>query len=374
MSIFDDDNTTPDKSSEKSPYATDSRDEILRDELFGAPLSPNDLMEPELDDFEPLDDHRNRNLSHSLSGVQDDGPARTPAPKPARDPEVDESPFMNVNPAPNKVATESRAPKQQPVQPQAPFHIDERLEQPAEPKPARKPAPQAEKATAEPRPSRKVAPPPLKTNLTMATMLNWALLALLLILAVSQMIQMSELDKQQTALNDSLDKLTQSSALQDRTTEQNEQFTALQNELNQLKGQVSALQNTPAATELPTDAQELIKSLAARMDGVENNLQLLELQQVKATKPAVSKEPKATATNSAGWFINIAVLSDLANANNLRDKVRNLGADAKVDAIQSKGRTLHRVRAYGYASQSAAERDAQRLQTALNLEGLWVTK
>lgn len=372
MSIFDD-NTNPDKSSEKSPYASDDRDDILRDELFGAAQTPDDFMEPELNDFEPLDDHRNRNLSHSLSGVQDDGPARTPSPKPARNPDFDESPFMNMNPTPNRAATEAKA-QSQPAQPQAPFHIDEPLDHSAEPKPARKQPPQAEKATAAPKPQRKRVPPPIKTNLTMATMLNWAMLALLLILAISHMIHLSELDKQQIALSNSMDKLTQSSALQDRSPEQNEQLTTLQNDLSQLKRQVAALQNTPATTESSTESQELIKSLAARMDGVENNLQLLELQQVKATKPATPKETKATVSSSDGWFINIAVLSDKANANNLRDKVRNLGADAKVEAIQSKGRTLHRIRAYGYASQSAAEKDAQRLQTALNLEGLWVTK
>ncbi len=82
-------------------------------------------------------------------------------------------------------------------------------------------------------------------------------------------------------------------------------------------------------------------------------------------KPVIAKE---------NWFINIASFSDRNAANNIYQKALKITEKASIKPIVINGRTLYRIRANGYNSQTGAEDEAQRLQKRLNLSGLWVSQ
>lgn len=95
-------------------------------------------------------------------------------------------------------------------------------------------------------------------------------------------------------------------------------------------------------------------------------------QQLASTKMATTAPDTANAP--ANWYVNVAVLSDHQAAQRLKDKIKSLGAEATVQPLQSANKKLYRIRVYGFVDQATAEREAQRLQTALSLNGLWVAK
>ncbi len=192
-------------------------------------------------------------------------------------------------------------------------------------------------------------------NPGMRALLNWGILVILIIVAVWNLTWQSETDIKLTALLANLDQLEEQMG---RVADGGDSSDQLAN----LNARIDALEKK---LELAAEQTEL----SARLDALENNVQIAASQAEKAAKKQAAAKPPA-ATNP--WFINIAVLSDKKNAGNLRDKVKSLGVDGRMESYPSQGRTLYRVRAYGYPSKSAATGDVRRLQRALGLSGFWV--
>lgn len=66
-------------------------------------------------------------------------------------------------------------------------------------------------------------------------------------------------------------------------------------------------------------------------------------------------EPAAPSRPAPGWGVQIGAFSELANAEQQARRIRDLGYDAFVAPVESGGRTLHRVRVGGFATETQAE-------------------
>ena len=96
------------------------------------------------------------------------------------------------------------------------------------------------------------------------------------------------------------------------------------------------------------------------------------------SKAVVTTETAGTALQSKSaaldgdWYINLAAYSQEAAAKPLYERARKF-ARADIEEVISGSRTVYRVRAVGYPSPQAARKDAQRLESLLNLKGTWVS-
>jgi cell division septation protein DedD len=95
-------------------------------------------------------------------------------------------------------------------------------------------------------------------------------------------------------------------------------------------------------------------------------------------RPALTdKTPIQPAVETAqflgDWFINVGTFSDRAAAETLLAKVQTILKTAQLQEVRVNNRLLHRIRASGYASQSSAQDQAQRLHSEFGLN-TWVAK
>ena len=427
MSIFDDDQ--PDLSSPRQQRRTGRQSAPTRDES----LNPEERREPSIasmdhfeDDeqeqdtpserhnrrgqgshFEPIDANRNRHLSSSLNTIRDDGPAYRPQPETGaqttsaeqrptttpqqKPPAVDRGSLADREPSANREPSAKREPPahrtpatgaslhKEPAR--NPFASD-----PAKPsaRPAPKAAaPQPEQARpksqpteTQPAPTRQPPPPPpvfargeVKQSNSLLTLILWTLVSVTVVLSAWNMMRLSSIDAQLSSLSAKLDGAEPEPdnnlevRLETRLARVENNLQPLESHIQDLQKQLSDNGQNTKLAQLENRITQLQRELKAVADKA-------------AAKPAT---PKATASAPAatapqGWVINIASLANRKNAETLRDKARALGADTRVESYPSRGRTLYRIRAFGYRTQSAAEKEAQRLQTALNISGMLVRK
>lgn len=84
-----------------------------------------------------------------------------------------------------------------------------------------------------------------------------------------------------------------------------------------------------------------------------------------ATAP-VAAAPKA---RTGGFAVQLAAMSNQADANALRDKLRSAGFDGFVDSVQSAGKQLWRVRAGPQTQRADAERVRDQIRAKLAIAG-----
>ncbi len=96
----------------------------------------------------------------------------------------------------------------------------------------------------------------------------------------------------------------------------------------------------------------------------------LEQDASRETGTAATPTPAATATAKAGgWAVQLAAMSNQADANALRDKLRANGFDGFVDSVQSAGKRLWRVRAGPQNQRSDAQRVHDQIKAKLGIDG-----
>ena len=93
-----------------------------------------------------------------------------------------------------------------------------------------------------------------------------------------------------------------------------------------------------------------------------------------ATQSAVAALPSAAAPKVAsakagGWAVQLAAMSNQADANALRDKLRAGGFDGFVDSVQSNGKQLWRVRAGPQVQRADAVRIHDQIKAKLGIDG-----
>jgi len=96
----------------------------------------------------------------------------------------------------------------------------------------------------------------------------------------------------------------------------------------------------------------------------------LEQDASRESSAAATPTPAATTTAKAGgWAVQLAAMSNQADANALRDKLRANGFDGFVDSVQSGGRQLWRVRAGPQTQRSDAQRVHDQIKAKLGIDG-----
>ena len=85
---------------------------------------------------------------------------------------------------------------------------------------------------------------------------------------------------------------------------------------------------------------------------------------------SVAANPASRATaRAAGWAVQLAAMSNQADANALRDKLRANGFDGFVDTVQSGGKQLWRVRAGPQTQRADAQRLREQIKAKLGTDG-----
>ena len=397
MSIFDDDQTEsspPRPGRTKNPFADpDERREPNIDNTVYFEDDEDDGDEP----FQPMDNNRNRHLSSSLSNIRDDGPAHQPARQeqhkpstPVRNPFAADASRKPVADALSAKPQPTPQEKAQQTRPKTPTQS-----QPAQSHPRRSGAQSRTDHTAksqiaapevsvtrpqvETRPS--PTPPPPKfvnhsNNSSLTRLILWTLVSMAVLLSGWNMAQLSAIDKRIDRLSDKTNNMTPptNSGKEDETDNLETRLARLENNLQALEVQ---LDREPQST-VGNQQSEQFSSLEKRIDELQKAVTASSKTAApNAADTTVAATPKTAATpapEKTGWVINMASLSNRKNADTLASKARALGFDSQVEPYPSQGRTLYRIRAYGYATQSAAEQAAQRLQTAFKLNGMLIRK
>ncbi len=128
------------------------------------------------------------------------------------------------------------------------------------------------------------------------------------------------------------------------------------------------------------NVESVVASVSANTE-VRKRLDRLEQATVVNTSKIYNSEPRQnldTAPVSAAqqpygnWSINVGTFSDRRSAEKLLTKVQGIVERAEIQTITADNRSLYRIRAIGYRSRRAAELQAQSLQAAIGLSGLWI--
>lgn len=90
---------------------------------------------------------------------------------------------------------------------------------------------------------------------------------------------------------------------------------------------------------------------------------------------SVTASPAATGSRvkPGGWAVQLAAMSNRADAMALRDKLRSNGFDGFVDSVQAGGKTLWRVRAGPQTQRADAQRVHDQVKARLGIDGNIVT-
>ena len=147
------------------------------------------------------------------------------------------------------------------------------------------------------------------------------------------------------------------------------QIQALQDELDSIRN----LHSKEIA-----DLEDRNQTLEAKLSSVERALKIARADAAKSsdanTSPSVASSPQAQprASSSGSWFINVQTYATRADAEAMVARLSSSSEAFDVQPAQVNGRTLYRVRASGYASQSVAEEVAEDLVDAFALPEPWI--
>ena len=150
---------------------------------------------------------------------------------------------------------------------------------------------------------------------------------------------------------------------------------------SQSEGQIQALQDELDSTrklhsEEIAELEDRNQTLEAKLSSVERALKIARADAAKmsdaSAPPRVASSPQPQSTSTSGWFINVQTYATRADADAMVARISSSSEAFVVQPAQVNGRTLFRVRASGYASQSGAEEVAAELVEAFALPKPWI--
>jgi len=155
------------------------------------------------------------------------------------------------------------------------------------------------------------------------------------------------------------------------------QYTTAQSEIEALRSpqeETVSEADEPATADLAMAAPEATTTPTAEaaVDDEPPAVDTLATPAVVEPEPATTAEPPPAPTGS--WFVNVAAYSKPSTADEMAGKLRDEGFNAITQTVDSGGRTLYRVRAVGFASQSEARDIAGELELQYRTGPLWVGK
>ena len=179
-----------------------------------------------------------------------------------------------------------------------------------------------------------------------------------------------------TSEDEALVVVSQDPQQQQKITQLESQVTGLKEKASQLKARVAELEmvalgslESPSLGDDTSSGQQILRLKPEPVSIPESPL---DPNPVSNT-PILLKPVIAPGQSQGDWFINVGTFSDQAAAESLLAKVQTVLKRAQLQEIQVKNKSLHRIRASGYASQSGAQNQAQRLRSELGLS-TWVAK
>lgn len=137
-------------------------------------------------------------------------------------------------------------------------------------------------------------------------------------------------------------------------------------ELQKLVKRLSNVEASVAALTANTDVRKRLEKLEQASLIKASKTYLSEPRQNLAAVPVVG------AQQHGNWFINVGTFSDRGSAEKLLTKVQDIAERAEIQIVTADNRSLYRIRASGYRSRRAAELQAESLQAATGLSGLWI--
>ena len=149
----------------------------------------------------------------------------------------------------------------------------------------------------------------------------------------------------------------------------------------QNEAEIQALQDELDSTrklhsEEIAELEDRNQTLEAKLSSVERALKIARADAAEASNasapPSVASSPQLPSSSSSGWFINIQTYATRADADAMVARLSSSSEAFVVQPAQVNGRTLYRVRASGYASQSEAEAVAAELIEAFALPKPWI--
>ncbi len=194
--------------------------------------------------------------------------------------------------------------------------------------------------------------------------LIWSLFALLLALVMWNVFSLQHLQDELAKTDTAIEQLRTT-----RPTNSNE-IETVQKNIEELSQRLANLETETVTSQ--TSTPDFLNELADIKKTVADLTRHIAIADKQSSTAAQSATPDTSADTS--WYINVAVLSSNKASQQLKSKILNLGSEATIQPFRSEGKKLYRIRVYGFADQKSAEREAQRLQTALKLDGLWVTR
>ena len=165
---------------------------------------------------------------------------------------------------------------------------------------------------------------------------------------------------------------------QQKITQLESQVVGLKEQANQLKARITELEMAAQASlESPplgadNSSRQRTLSLVPKPESISESAPALDPDPASDT-PILLKPVIAPSQNQGDWFINVGTFSDQAAAETLLAKVQTVLKRAEIQKTKVGSQALHRIRASGYASQSDAQNQAQRLHSELGLS-TWVAK
>ena len=145
------------------------------------------------------------------------------------------------------------------------------------------------------------------------------------------------------------------------------QILALQDELNNTR---------KLHSEEIADLEDRNQTLEAKLSAVERALKIARADAAKANNASApssaASSPRQSSQAASGWFINVQTYATRADADAMVARLASSSEEFVVQPAQVNGRTLYRVRASGYASQSEAEDVATELVETFALPKPWI--
>lgn len=236
----------------------------------------------------------------------------------------------------------------------------------------------------------RIPPPPQRRQEPPAnnrSILPVIIVAVLVLIAVGYMYfseadRVVALENQVNNLSRRVDAVGEATELPKRVAQLETRMAQLDDRLEAIGGVGASVQGVKqAVADLSTQLGALSKQISAVEASVQAPLTAAPSPQASpsaAQSPAETAEPEAQPSSGAAdrtWEINLISVTDLKAANQIRQRLADIGVQARIDTVPHEGKSLHRVVVPGFASYTDAQGAATRIKRALNLtEDPWIAR
>lgn len=162
-----------------------------------------------------------------------------------------------------------------------------------------------------------------------------------------------------------------------------ETLDGLRSDLRDLDARVADLSNR-----IDVNGNEARREIAQQLESQRGEIEALSGRMAALEKSAgapankgsekassSSAAPAADSTSSGRWVVNLVAVADAASAEQVRERLRDMGVKSRIESIKAGDTSLRRVTATGFGSYEQARDFASRAKKTLGLsEDPWVSR